>query len=548
MRETIHMDGIFDAAARGDASTVRALVKLGGANANATDALGRTPVWIAARGGHTETVRALVACGADVHTVDNRSCTPVWAAAQHGHTETVRVLVQDCLANVHTAGDDGRTPVYAAAANGHTETVWALVDCGADARTANSNGQTPVGTAAMYGHTKTVRALVDCGADARTANSNGWTPIFLAASYGHTETVRALVECGADVNTADNGGWTPIFLAASRGHTETVRALVRSGADPCPTLHTAAKHDCSDVIWMLVRECGVDPACLDRYGRRARDLAAPGSRAEALLRCLEAWEAPGHPVYTVENATKRVDGFECPVCLEDTTGDGIAFVPCGHRVCPGCWAGLCARGLRACPKCRGLIAHGEPQGSLPDEQKLYSRFCVEIGGPQKELTATGVHWQLNSTTTDGVFSMAKSVVLGGKIRLRVVKWDGDVLYEDLYKISKSKSIYEQIYAKLHTGDCWESVEVCSDDVVLCTVMKGSKSEFDAECNKVIANVEAERPGKSIFLGVKVRDLVELVDHAGELSMRDLQIRLRPEWDRLIFAHRRTTLSHARRRA
>jgi hypothetical protein len=35
--------------------------------------------------------------------------------------------------------------------------------------------------------------------------------------------------------------------------------------------------------------------------------------------------------------------------------------------------------------------------------------------------------------------------------LRVVKWDSDVLSEDLYKINKSKSIYEQIYAKLHTG-------------------------------------------------------------------------------------------------
>jgi hypothetical protein len=74
-------------------------------------------------------------------------------------------------------------------------------------------------------------------------------------------------------------------------------------------------------------------------------------------------------------------------------------------------------------------------------------------------------------------------------------------------------------------------------------MKGeSKSEFDAECNKVMANAEAERPGKSIYLRVKVRDLrtVELVDHAGELSMRDLQIRLRPEWNTLIFANSRTT--------
>ena len=46
MRELVRMDGIFDAAARGDARTLRALVTLGGADANAADALGRAPVWV----------------------------------------------------------------------------------------------------------------------------------------------------------------------------------------------------------------------------------------------------------------------------------------------------------------------------------------------------------------------------------------------------------------------------------------------------------------------------------------------------------------------
>lgn len=149
----------------------------------------------------------------------------------------------------------------------------------------------------------------------------------------------------------------------------------------------------------------------------------------------------------------------------------------------------------------------------------------------------GVDWPLNSTTTDGIMSMAKSVVFGSRIELRVCKWDGNVFYEDLYQIFKSKSIYEQIYANLNTWDSWEKVQVCSDRIVLCDVVKGeSESEFDTECKKAIANAEAERPGESIFLSVRVRDpdLVELVDHPGELSMRDLQKRLPPEWERLIF--------------
>ena len=78
MRELLRMDGIFDAAAHGDARTLRALVTLGGADANAADALGCAPVWIAARGGHAAAVRALAACGADVRAADENGRTPVF--------------------------------------------------------------------------------------------------------------------------------------------------------------------------------------------------------------------------------------------------------------------------------------------------------------------------------------------------------------------------------------------------------------------------------------------------------------------------------------
>ena len=190
--------------------------------------------------------------------------------------------------------------------------------------------------------------------------------------------------------------------------------------------------------------------------------------------------------------------------------------------------------MRQSSSSRFCVEVREPQESLPGQQKLDSRFCVEV---PRASTATGVDWPLNSTTTDGIMSMAKSVVFGSRIKLRVCKWDGNVFYEDLYQIFKSKSIYEQIYANLNTWDSWEKVQVCSDRIVLCDVVKGeSESEFDTECKKAIANAEAERPGESIFLSVRVRDpdLVELVDHPGELSMRDLQKRLPPEWERRIF--------------
>jgi hypothetical protein len=345
---------ILDAAGTGDTATVLSLVN-GGADVNAADTeYGQTPVWTAAEGGHTETVRALAACGADVNTADT---------------------------------EYGQTPVYVAAWGGHTETVQALEACGADVNTTNDFGNTPVHVAALMGHTETVRALAACGADVHTANETGDTPVHVAAGQGHTETVQALVECGADVNTADQEGRTPVWVAARAGHTETVRALVQQcGADPFPALRDAARLDNAEMIWTLVRECGVNPAGLSRAGKKARDLAPPGSRACGLLGWLEELQEPEHALapeaqaaraaQEVANAAKRDAEFECPLCLEKR--HAVALVPCGHRMCPECWATMRGLGLRSCPFCRAPTLTGAPQDSWPDRHPLYSRFCVEV--------------------------------------------------------------------------------------------------------------------------------------------------------------------------
>jgi hypothetical protein len=270
----------------------------------------------------------------------------------------------------------GFTPVSRAACEGHTETVRALVtECGADVSGADAAGMpnTPLFWALQLERTATAWALVACGADVDAADALGRTPVWLAAWGGHTACVRALAARGADASAADHAGRTPLDVAAENGHAACARALVEGGADPGPTLRAAARDDAPDVIWLLVRECG---AILPARATWLR-LAPPGSRAAGLLAALEAWQAPGHAVHAVWNAARRAASFACSVCREETHGDGVAFVACGHRVCPGCWADMRARGVRRCPECRAPIAHGAPQAALPAQQKLFARFCVE---------------------------------------------------------------------------------------------------------------------------------------------------------------------------
>jgi len=168
-------------------------------------------------------------CGADASTAHNDGSTPVLIAARNGHADTVRMLVQECGADASTANKNGATPVFIAALNGHAETVRVLVkECGADASTANNNGPTPVFAAAQNGHAETVRTLVqECSANASNANNDGMTPVLIAAHNGHTQTVRVLVqECGADASIANKKGDTPVMVALENGHWDTASCLV----------------------------------------------------------------------------------------------------------------------------------------------------------------------------------------------------------------------------------------------------------------------------------------------------------------------------------
>jgi ankyrin repeat protein len=65
--------------------------------------------------------------GANVHAVDELA---LWLAAKNGHTDTVRVLL-DGGADVH---EDEDWVLVLAAENGHTETVRALLKAGATGR------------------------------------------------------------------------------------------------------------------------------------------------------------------------------------------------------------------------------------------------------------------------------------------------------------------------------------------------------------------------------------------------------------------------------
>nr|5AQA_A Chain A, OFF7_DB04V3 [synthetic construct]5AQA_B Chain B, OFF7_DB04V3 [synthetic construct] len=146
----------------------------------------------AARAGQDDEVRILMANGADVNAADNTGTTPLHLAAYSGHLEIVEVLLKHG-ADVDASDVFGYTPLHLAAYWGHLEIVEVLLKNGADVNAMDSDGMTPLHLAAKWGYKEIVEVLLKAGADVDAQDKFGKRPLWLAADQGHAEIAAKLV-------------------------------------------------------------------------------------------------------------------------------------------------------------------------------------------------------------------------------------------------------------------------------------------------------------------------------------------------------------------
>ncbi|HMB81260.1 MAG TPA: ankyrin repeat domain-containing protein, partial [Vicinamibacterales bacterium] len=191
---------------------------------------GLTPLLLAAREGHTESVQALLDAGADVNQVSAGDRTsPLLIATINGHFDLAKFLL-DKGADPKTAAENNATALYAA-----LNCEWAPKALYPQPR-AQVNQQTT--------YLELMKALLDKGADPNLRlNKKIW---YSGYSF--------------DLSGVDETGATPFWRAAYASDVDAMKMLVAYGADPnIRTKRIAGRPRAGDVDRDVVDVSGLPP-------------------------------------------------------------------------------------------------------------------------------------------------------------------------------------------------------------------------------------------------------------------------------------------------
>jgi ankyrin repeat protein len=112
----------------------------------------------ASENGDMANAKKALAIGADVNAKNSRGQTPLHFAAFYNDTELAEMLI-DNGADVNAKNSRGQTPLHLAAYCGHTSLAKMLIDKGGDANVKDSVGHTPLSLATYHDHIGTMEIL-----------------------------------------------------------------------------------------------------------------------------------------------------------------------------------------------------------------------------------------------------------------------------------------------------------------------------------------------------------------------------------------------------
>jgi len=209
---------------------VKSIVERNPRLVNETDQNNGAALHCAVASGKVEIAGYLVEKGADVNAKDYKGNTPLLLTCREGNLEMAELLVEK---GADISGRDyefGSTALHWASYKGHIEVAEMLLSKGAEVKGKNRKGRTPLHWAADGNREKLAALLMEKGAKVDSPDNEGVTPLHMAVQGGYVAIVKLLIEKGARVNQKDKKGLTPLCYAARENQADTAKMLLHRGA------------------------------------------------------------------------------------------------------------------------------------------------------------------------------------------------------------------------------------------------------------------------------------------------------------------------------
>ena len=180
-----------------------------GADQNARDALGRSPLYLAAHSGFAQIEREFDSCADVTNLLLERGAElDIFTSPIVDRLDDLRQLLETDPALIHARDPAGNTPLHLAALNGKSAALRILLEKGAAINSPNNHGETPLSLAAL-------------GSRQSIVNDRGEPPI-AAIRDGFREVVENLIDRSAACD---------VFSAARLGLVDRLESCLETDPD-----------------------------------------------------------------------------------------------------------------------------------------------------------------------------------------------------------------------------------------------------------------------------------------------------------------------------
>ncbi|KAL4124171.1 hypothetical protein PRIC2_010010 [Phytophthora ramorum] len=217
------------------AEKVKSLLN-GGANINAMNEVGITPLRLALDSGNTEMAAVLLEHGAEMTAGKQYGSSMLHVAVRNGNEEMVQLLLDRGADLSYGRGEplknysNGSSTLHIAVRSENVEMAQLLLAENADITAKEEDGSTVLHIAVSSGNSKMIKLLLDHGAALEARDENNKTALHIAACYRNSTMVKLLLGRGADVAAEDTTGRTALHFAACFSNTTMISMLLSRGA------------------------------------------------------------------------------------------------------------------------------------------------------------------------------------------------------------------------------------------------------------------------------------------------------------------------------